>query len=148
MSRPRNIYVVSLWSNFHFQSHFRWHYYHIKSLKQTHLFFAHFLEYFLFLNDNLDEEREYFSNSESSASGMLLSVCLIFCQFQPGVAYKSVTNKKKCAAWTVLSLSMFRKVLILVSSVLQLLVYSCIWCMYGSTLTRKNSAISRSGHES
>ena len=24
------------------------------------------------------------------------SICLIFCQFQPDVAYKSVTNKKAC----------------------------------------------------
>ena len=26
---------------------------------------------------------------------VLLSICLIVCQFQPGVAYKSVTDKKK-----------------------------------------------------
>ena len=25
---------------------------------------------------------------------VLLSICLIFCQFQPGVAYKSVSSKK------------------------------------------------------
>ena len=32
---------------------------HILSLKQTHLFFAHFLEYLLlFLDDNVDEESE------------------------------------------------------------------------------------------
>ena len=27
---------------------------------------------------------------------VLLSICLIFCQFQPGVAYKSVAYKKAC----------------------------------------------------
>ena len=41
---------------------------HITSLKQTHLFFAHFLEYILFfLDDEVDEKSEYFSNSKSSA---------------------------------------------------------------------------------
>ena len=45
----------------------------------------------------MDEECEQFSNSKSSASGcclaseildILVSICLIFCQFKPGVAYK------------------------------------------------------------
>ena len=27
---------------------------------------------------------------------VLLSLCLIFCQFQPGAAYKSIAYKKKC----------------------------------------------------
>ena len=27
---------------------------------------------------------------------MLLSICVIFCQFEPGVAYKSVDYKKTC----------------------------------------------------
>ena len=27
---------------------------------------------------------------------VLLNICLIFCQFQPGVAYKSVGYKNKC----------------------------------------------------
>ena len=47
-----------------------------------HSFFAHFLEcLILVLDDNLDEE-------------VLLSFCLIFCQFQPDVAYKNVAYKK------------------------------------------------------
>ena len=29
---------------------------------------------------------------------MLLSICLIFCQFEPGVAYKSVAYNKACKA--------------------------------------------------
>ena len=60
-----------------------------------HLFSIHLLEYFLlFLNDNVDEESEKFSNSKNSASGCLLSFGLIFCQFQPEVADKSVASKK------------------------------------------------------
>ena len=27
---------------------------------------------------------------------VLLSICLIFCQFKPGVAYKSIAYKKAC----------------------------------------------------
>ena len=47
MSKPRPIYVVSLWSIFHFQP-------------QTDiLVFVHFLEsLLLFLDDNVDEESE------------------------------------------------------------------------------------------
>ena len=33
---------------------------------------------------------------------VLLSICLIFCQFQPGVAYLSVAYKKTCAAVIVI----------------------------------------------
>ena len=39
---------------------------------------------------------EEFSNSKNSDSGCCFSICLIFCQFQPGVAYKSVAYKKTC----------------------------------------------------
>ena len=42
---------------------------HITSLKQTRLFCVRFLEYLLiFLDDNLDQENKYYSNTESSAS--------------------------------------------------------------------------------
>ena len=72
---------------------------HIISLKQTNrhtCFFAHFLEYaLLFLDDNVDEESKYFLNSKSSASGCCLSFAQFFCQFQPGVAYKSAAYTKK-----------------------------------------------------
>ena len=47
---------------------------HINSLKETILFFGNF--YLTF------------------SHGVLLSFCLIFCQFQPGVAYKSFAYKK------------------------------------------------------
>ena len=54
---------------------------HITLLKQTYLLFVHLLEYFLlFWDDN--------------TLRMLLSSCLIFCQFQPGVTYKSLAYKK------------------------------------------------------
>ena len=42
----------------------------------------------------MNEECEKFSNIKSSASGVLPSIYFIFCQFQPGVAYKSVAYKK------------------------------------------------------
>ena len=69
---------------------------HITSLKQTYLFFVHFLEcLLLYLGDNLDEESELFSNSKSSALECCLAFAWFFCQFQPGVANKSVSYKKK-----------------------------------------------------
>ena len=46
----------------------------------------------LFVDDNVDEECEQFSNSKSSDSE-LLSICLNFYQFQPDVACKSVAYK-------------------------------------------------------
>ena len=60
------------------------------------MFFVHFLEYLLlFLYDNVHEESELFLNSKSLSLKALLSFCLIFCQFQPCVAYKSVAYRKK-----------------------------------------------------
>ena len=53
----------------------------------------------LFLDNNVDEEYEQFSNSKSSASGSSVQFSLAFasfCQLQPGVAYKSVAYKKAC----------------------------------------------------
>ena len=64
----------------------------IKGFKQTHLFFVHFSEYLLFfLLDNVIT-RIIFKRT-GSASGCCL--CLIFCQFHPGIAYKRVAYKKK-----------------------------------------------------
>ena len=55
--RPRSIYVVSFYFVFDFQPHFI-AMNHITSLKQTHLFFVHFLEYLLlFLDDNVNEKK-------------------------------------------------------------------------------------------
>ena len=51
--------------------------------KQPHLLLVHLLEYFLlFLDEN--------------SLKVLHSFCLIFGQFQPGVAYESVAYKKAC----------------------------------------------------
>ena len=58
--------------------------------------FFRFLGYvLLFLDDKADEECEWFSNSKSSAPGCCLAFVWFFCQFHPGVAYKSVAYKKK-----------------------------------------------------
>ena len=70
---------------------------HITSYKQVHLFSCTFLEnLLLFLNENLDEEGELFSNSQNSTWGCCFAFAWFFCQFQPCVAYKSVAYKKKC----------------------------------------------------
>ena len=42
---------------------------HAGSLKQAHLLFVNFFCLLLFLDDNVDEESEKLSNSESSALG-------------------------------------------------------------------------------
>ena len=48
----------------------------------------------LVLDGDMDDESEQFSNSKSS-----VRFCLIFCQFQPGIAYKSVNYKKTCISF-------------------------------------------------
>ena len=58
------------------------------SLKQTRLFLSHmFYKTYLYLDNNMDEESKWFSNSKSP------NICLIIYQLQPGVAYKSVVSK-------------------------------------------------------
>ena len=58
MSMSRSIYVVSMWSIFHFQPTFIVINY-ITSLRQTYLLFVRFLEYLLlFLDDNVDKKSE------------------------------------------------------------------------------------------
>ena len=61
MSKPRSIYVVSVWYIFSLLASLLAFIImnHIISLKQAHVFLAHFLEYLLlFLDDNVDEESE------------------------------------------------------------------------------------------
>ena len=65
MSRPRSTYVVFSLIFIVIT--------HIASLKQTHLSFVHFLECLLLFFENVDEESESSSNSESSVSGCCLS---------------------------------------------------------------------------
>ena len=58
MSRPRSIYVVYMWSIFHFQFYFL-HNQSYTSIITDAIVFAHFLEYILlFLDDNVDEQSE------------------------------------------------------------------------------------------
>ena len=61
--------------------------YHITSLKQTHLFFSLWV---------------------------LLSFCLIFCQFEPGVAYKTVAYKNE----RVVSLALLQSEIITVVTII------------------------------
>ena len=59
MSRPRAMYVVSLYDLFFIFIPIFSAINYITSLKQTHLFFVHFLEcLLLFLVNNVDEESE------------------------------------------------------------------------------------------
>ena len=64
---------------------------HIPSLKQSH-FFLHFLEDLLIFLDN-NKKANIFKKWKFNL-WVMLSFCLIFCQFQPGVAYKSVACEK------------------------------------------------------
>ena len=67
---------------------------HTTSLKQTNLFFVHFLEcLLLFLDDDVWRKLIVFKSRKFSRR-MLLSFCLVFCQYQPGIAYKSVAYEK------------------------------------------------------
>ena len=55
---------------------------HIILPKQMHLFFAHFLSCLLIvLDDNMDEESDWFSNSENSPSGCCLAFAWFFTNF-------------------------------------------------------------------
>ena len=67
---------------------------HITSFKQVQLFFCTFLEYsYYFWTITWCGGRIIFKQQKFSFR-VLLSFCLIFCQFQPGVAYKNVAYKK------------------------------------------------------
>ena len=73
------LFVLFIWYNFLYDLYF--HYNH--SLKQTHFCFG--------------QVRQTFSLR------VLLSFCLIFCQFQPGVVYKSGVYKKACRPVSMLN---------------------------------------------
>ena len=69
----------------------------IASSKQTRLVFAHFLECLpLFLDDNVYEESELFSNSENSVSGCCLAFAKFFANFSLALLIKCCLYKK-CA---------------------------------------------------
>ena len=66
---------------------------HIMSLKQTHLFFVHFLEYLLlFLDDKVVEA----NNSEISASGYCLAFAKFFTNISLALLIKVLLIKKAC----------------------------------------------------
>ena len=70
---------------------------HITSFKQMYLFLIHFLEYLLlFLNDNVDEESEQYSNSKSSTSGCCLAFALFFAKISLTLLIKVLLIKKLC----------------------------------------------------
>ena len=87
-----SVYVLSVGFIFHFQSEFL-----LYNLIQTEvLVFTPFLEYFLlFLDDNIDERSEYFSNSKSSASGCCLAFARYFANFSLALPMKVLLLKKR-----------------------------------------------------
>ena len=69
---------------------------HITLFKQTYLYFAHLLEYFLLLlGDNVDEESQQFLNSKNSASVCCIAFSYFSANFSLSVAYESVAYKEK-----------------------------------------------------
>ena len=70
---------------------------HITSYKQVHLFSCTFLEnLLLFLNENLDEEGELFSNSGNSTWHCCLAFAWIFANFSLALLIKVLLIKKVC----------------------------------------------------
>ena len=62
-----------------------------------YLFLIHFLEYLLlFLNDNVDEESEQYSNSKSSTSGCCLAFALFFAKISLTLLIKVLLIKQLC----------------------------------------------------
>ena len=98
MSWPRSIYVVSVWTIFHFQPYFPCHWSHNLIETDTIVFCTVFRIYmsYYFGMINWMKNANYFQIVKVSLR-LLLSFCLIFCLFQPGVAYKSA-YKKACTS--------------------------------------------------
>ena len=67
---------------------------HIISWIQIYLFFCLFFRICSIIF--VGEEWEQFTNSKSLVSGCCLAFARFFCQFQPGVGYKSVAYKIPC----------------------------------------------------
>ena len=69
---------------------------HVTSSKQMYLFSCTFLENLvLFLDDNIDEEGELFSNSQNSASGCCSAFALFFGTFSLAFLIKALLIKKR-----------------------------------------------------
>ena len=96
MSWPRCIFVVSMWSFFIFIFIFIM-INRVISWIQIYLFFCLFLGYVpLFLNDNVNEKCEKFSNSKSSVSGCCLAFAWCFADFSRTLLIKVLLIKKAC----------------------------------------------------
>ena len=68
---------------------------HITLFKQTYLYFAHLLEYFLLLlGDNVDEESQQFSNSKNSASVCCIAFSYFSANFSLALPMKVLLIKK------------------------------------------------------
>ena len=80
-----HLFVLSLWSIFHFQPHLL-----VTSFRQTYLFFIHFLD----LGDNVDGERKQLSNSKSWSSGCCLAFAWLYANFNPALLIKVLLIKK------------------------------------------------------
>ena len=86
-------YLCDLFSNFIFIFIITGH---IISLKQTHLFFEHLLEnVLLFLDDNVDEESEQFSNSKSFATWCCSAFAWSSANFSLVLLVKLLLTKKR-----------------------------------------------------
>ena len=101
MTWPTSIYVV-LWSIFYFHLYFDYdHSYDLMNIDRfvfllIFFFFASFACLFFRTCPIIFgwRMRIVFKYQKFSLR-VLLSICLIFCQFQPGIAYKSVIYKKR-----------------------------------------------------
>ena len=67
--------------------------------RDTHVLLLIFLEYVPFLDDDVMTNVNNFQIAKAQLHEFL-SIFLIFCQFQPGVVYKSVSYIKKASALT------------------------------------------------
>ena len=104
MSRPRSIYVVSMWSIFHFHLSFHllfisfslWLILQFQECRHTCVF-AYVLDYVLiFLDDNVDKECKLLSSNKSSASGCCLAFAWIFVSFSLVLLIKVLLIKIAC----------------------------------------------------
>ena len=89
ISWPSCVFVVYMWSIFHFHPHFHYN----QSYNLTLAFYTFLEDLKLFFDDKMCDEVNNFQIAKVQYQ-MLLSFFLIFCKFQPGVAYKSVACKK------------------------------------------------------
>ena len=100
ISSPMSIYDVFMLCILLFHLHFSFHLSNTL-IKTNKLIFVNFKKYLLlFLDDNVEEEIEKCWNRNISALEFCLAFSFhLFCQFEPGVALKSVAYKKIVYLW-------------------------------------------------